>query len=81
MDKSQFVMVSEWMENGNINEFIKSHRDVDRFELVRFNLGFTPLPAVIFTNNPPQQLKDVARGLIYMHDQEMIHGDLKGVRL
>ena len=42
MGKSQFVMVSEWMENGNINEFIKSHRDADRFELVRFYLGFTP---------------------------------------
>ena len=27
------------------------------------------------------QLSDVARGLIYMHDQGMIHGDLKGVCL
>ena len=34
MKESQFVMVSEWMENGNINEFITSHADVDRFELV-----------------------------------------------
>ena len=25
------------------------------------------------------QLKDVVRGLIYMHDQGIIHGDLKGV--
>ena len=37
MDKSQFIMVSEWMENGNINEFIKSHQDADRFELVRLH--------------------------------------------
>ena len=27
------------------------------------------------------QLSDVTKGLIYMHDQGMIHGDLKGVRL
>jgi len=27
------------------------------------------------------KLKDVARGLIYVHDQAMIHGDLKGVWL
>ena len=27
------------------------------------------------------QLSDVANGLIYMHGQEMIHGDLKGVRV
>ena len=35
MDSHEFVMVSEWMENGNINEFIKAHTDVNRFELVR----------------------------------------------
>ena len=34
MDAEQFVMVSEWMTNGNINEFIKVNRDVNRFELV-----------------------------------------------
>ena len=36
MSDNQFVMVSEWMANGNINEFIKTHRDANRFELVRF---------------------------------------------
>ena len=36
VDTGQFVMVSEWMENGNIIEFIRSHQDVDRFELVGF---------------------------------------------
>jgi len=34
MDNNQFVMVSEWMTNGNINEFIEAHRDANRFELV-----------------------------------------------
>ena len=34
MSNSQFSMVSEWMVNGNINEFIKAHRDANRFELV-----------------------------------------------
>ena len=31
-----FAMVSEWMVNGNIIEFVKAHRDVNRFELVGF---------------------------------------------
>ena len=35
MDKSLFAMASEWMENGNINQFIEAHKDVNRFELVR----------------------------------------------
>lgn len=34
MDSQQFVMVSEWMTNGNINQFIEAHKDVDRFQLV-----------------------------------------------
>ena len=29
-------MVSEWVINGNINEFIKAHREANRFELVGF---------------------------------------------
>ena len=34
MGEGQFVMVSEWMENGNINEYIRSHADADLFKLV-----------------------------------------------
>ena len=36
MSGNQFMMVSEWMANGNINEFITAHGDVNRFELVVF---------------------------------------------
>ena len=35
-DKYLFVMVSEWMENGNINEFVKTHTNANRLELVCF---------------------------------------------
>ena len=34
MSNKRFAMISEWMDNGNINEFIEEHRDVNRFELV-----------------------------------------------
>ena len=36
MGKRVFAMVSEWMVNGNINEFVETHRDANRFELVGF---------------------------------------------
>ena len=36
MTKNRFVMVSEWMENGDINGYVKAHADVDPLELVRF---------------------------------------------
>ena len=44
MAENRFVMVSEWMANGNINDFVKADRNADRLELVRslFRLlGFT----------------------------------------
>ena len=35
MTETEFSMVSEWMSNGNINQFVATHRDASRFELVR----------------------------------------------
>ena len=34
MTKNQFVMVSEWMVKGNINEFVKADLSADRLGLV-----------------------------------------------
>ena len=45
MSDNQFAMVSEWMANGNINEFIKAHGDVNRFELVGFSFLLPTEPA------------------------------------
>ena len=38
MSNNQFAMVSEWMVNGNINKFVKAHRDANQSELVGFSL-------------------------------------------
>jgi len=44
MTETEFSMVSEWMPNGNINQFVAAHRDANRFELVRlpFKLLYSP---------------------------------------
>ena len=34
MTEGRFAMVSEWMINGNINQFVKARPDANRFELV-----------------------------------------------
>ena len=44
MADTRLVMVSEWMTNGTIKEFVKSHRSVDRLELVR--LPYSVLPTL-----------------------------------
>ena len=37
MTENRFVMVSEWMDNGSINVFVKAHPDMNRLKLVRFS--------------------------------------------
>ena len=49
MDHQRFVMVSEWMENGNINEFVKAHEDINRFELVRLQFYRCSCPPLKIT--------------------------------
>lgn len=39
MTKDRFVMVSEWMDNGNSNEFLRKNPDADRLELVSLSPG------------------------------------------
>ena len=40
MNEFQFAMVSEWMENSNINEFLTKNPGADRLGLVRSPFGF-----------------------------------------
>ena len=35
MTENRFVMISEWMVNGSIDEFVKARADADRLKLVR----------------------------------------------
>ena len=37
MSENEFAMVSDWMTNGDINEFVEKNPDVDRFGLVGFH--------------------------------------------
>ena len=44
MSESHFAMVSDWMVNGSINEFLRGNPNVDRLDLVclssKFSLRF-----------------------------------------
>jgi hypothetical protein len=45
MSETQFAMVSDWMVDGNINDFVKAHPDANRLALVCFSLR-TSLPSI-----------------------------------
>lgn len=72
----RLVMVSEWMDHGNINEFIENHEGVNRIQLVS-TCGIYLAEFLLYCFI---QLIDAANGLEYMHGISMVHGDLKGVR-
>jgi serine/threonine protein kinase len=77
--EDRFGMVSKWMKNGSINDFVKAHPEANRFTLVGPRLD-TPTFLTSMTIETIQ-LEGVATGLIYLHSSGMVHGDLKGVRL
>ena len=77
MIENHFAMISEWMANGSITEFVWANRGVNRFKLVRFEVFCWHCS--LLSTAWLMQLQDVAEGLIYIHSKAMIHGDLKGV--
>ena len=70
----EFCMVSRWMPNGDILEYITKYPEVNRLELAslthqQLDFALTGL-----------QLVGVTRGLGYLHNNEVVHGGLKSVR-
>jgi len=65
-------MISEWMANGNIVEYVRSKAG-NHLKLVGFNRTF--LCRLLNT----LQLADAIEGLKYLHNADIVHGDLKGV--
>ena len=75
LEQHRLAMISEWMDQGNINEFVKRYDGVNRVQLVSHRLASCGDWRDRFI-----QLVDAASGLEYMHNSNMVHGDLKGVR-
>ncbi|KAJ7088668.1 kinase-like domain-containing protein [Mycena epipterygia] len=58
--ENRLCLVSPWMENGNILQFLsKDSQSTDRISLIL----------------------DVALGLEYLHEEQVVHGDLKGINI
>ena len=69
-------LISEWMPCGESRDYIKENQGVNHISLV----GSFPLAStqrlILFP-----QLLGIAEGLVYLHSCNVIHGDLKGVRV
>lgn len=52
ISENLFAMISDWMTNRNINEFVKKHSDVNLFKLVGFHSKFYLLHSNSLTIKP-----------------------------
>ena len=75
MPELKFLFVSEWMDNGSISSYIKSHKEANRVQLVSCYVHVCRDRDDRFP-----KLVDVGHGLEYLHSLNFVHGDLKGVR-
>lgn len=70
-------MVSEYCKYGNICEYLRGpFPEADRLSLVRDIL----LPMSTINSDSFPQLSGIVSGMIYLHGNSIVHGDLKGVR-
>ena len=73
-DDMPFI-VAPLMKNGNARMYIRNNQYCDRLKIVRSNLS-----CVFVTNlRCCDQLYDVSLGMVYLHSQNIVHGDLKAV--
>ena len=70
----KFSIVSRWMENGTLPTYLKKNPEVNHLHLVGPTHWRSGLPLT------GSQLVGVSRGLRYLHDCDIVHKDLKGVR-
>ena len=74
LEDERFSTISEWMANGNIVGYVRSKAG-NHLKLVGFNRIF------LCYSPSALQLADAIEGLKYLHNANIVHGDLKGVSL
>ncbi|KAL0577764.1 hypothetical protein V5O48_004222 [Marasmius crinis-equi] len=78
----QPCMVSPWMFNGTINEFLKRRPNADIKMLVRTVYFLSPTPYISPAHiNAVRQLFEVIQGIEYLHSKGVVHGDIKGANI
>ena len=79
-NKYPYACVFESIGKGNLAQYLANSPGAPRLKLVRNNISFRrSSSANLFTLG--HQLVEVARGLHHIHDLNIIHGSIRGVRV
>ena len=70
-------LVSPWMSNGNILEYLEKNPNADELLLVRHTYPGIYLCSSCLLGK--LQLAQAAHGLVYLHACHLMHGDIKAV--
>ncbi|KAF9269782.1 kinase-like protein [Marasmius fiardii PR-910] len=73
--ESQRFFVSPYMRNGNLPQYLKRLE----WEFGGIKLHESSLPRISF--DLMRFMLEIARGMEYLHDRDVIHGDLKGANV
>ncbi|KAF8593515.1 kinase-like protein [Ceratobasidium sp. AG-I] len=76
MFQGRLGMVSMWMENGSLHEYIRKNPDVNRYQLASCLFANINLPHANL-----EQCIQAATGVSYLHSIRMVHGDIKALNI
>ena len=71
-----FCIITPWLSNGNITEYVKRKPEVDRLRLVSVHHNLQ----TIHMNLRFRQLAQAASGLKYLHSKSVMHSNINPVR-
>jgi hypothetical protein len=74
------ALLSPWMVNGTLADYTKSEEyaiESDLFRFVSLFVGF--YIACWFSHVTTLKLQEIADGLLYLHNNDVTHGDVKDV--
>lgn len=76
LDDKPFL-VMPYLKNGNARDYLHKHPNGNRLQIVRTSdVALQPKYVTLYV-----QLHGVSLGLVYLHSHQIVHGDLKAVRL
>ena len=76
-DIAELCVVSPWMSEGHLLQYLRKYPGADRVMIVRVHVVFFHVTQHAEFNT--HKMSGVAEGLSYLHFNDVVHGDLKGV--